>query len=176
MQFFTPGVASTESTDTVSVEDPLPGIPKTLSVNEQESILQECGLDIHGMLDLEQIFPHLYSHNLLTDSEQELLQTSSVLCSRKSKISRLVTSLPRKGPDALWRFVRCLSDSVDGTGHYDLAVKIKKDCTQILRCQSKQAQLPQGEVHEEGVHVLRGPNSITSIISRWPFSDQQPWI
>ena len=131
------------------MEDPLPGIPKTLSVKEQERILQECGLDIHGMLDLEQIFPHLYSHNLLTDTEQELLQTPSVQCSRKSKISRLVTNLPKKGPDALWRFVQCLSDSIDGTGHYDLAIKIRKDCIKILRYQSKQMQLPQGEFHTQ---------------------------
>ena len=143
---FTLGVASSESTGTCLVEDPLPGIPKTLSVKEQEKILQECGLDIHGMLDLEQIFPHLHSHNLLTDSEQELLQTSTIQCSRKSKISRLVTNLPRKGPDALWRFVQCLSDSIDGTGHYDLAVKIKKDCTKILKYQSKQALMPQGDL------------------------------
>ena len=92
MQSSTPGAGVTSNESTVSVEDPLPGIPKTLSVKDQERILQECGLDIHGMLDLEQIFPHLYSHNLLTDSEQELLQTSSVHCSRKNKISRLVTS------------------------------------------------------------------------------------
>lgn len=147
MQSSTPGTGVTSNESTVSVEDPLPGIPKTLSVKDQERILQECGLDIHGMLDLEQIFPHLYSHNLLTDSEQELLQTSSVHCSRKNKISRLVTSLPRKGPDALWRFVQCLNDSFDGTGHYDLAIKIRKDCTEILRYQSKQPLLSQGELH-----------------------------
>ena len=123
----------------------MPEVPKTLSVNDQESILQECSLDIHGMLDLEQVFPHLHRHNLLTDSEQELLQASSVQCSRKSKISRLVTSLPRKGPDSLWRFVQCLTDSVEGTGHYDLAVKIKEDCAKILRQKSKKGVLLLGE-------------------------------
>ena len=113
-------------------------MPKTLSVKDQESVLQVCSLDIHGMLDLEQIFPHLYSHNLLTDTEQELLQTSSVHCSRKTKISKLVTGLPRKGPDALQRFVECLNNSTDGTGHHDLAKRIEEDVrTHVLNNKSK---------------------------------------
>ena len=112
-------------------------IPKTLSVNDVEAILQECTLDILGLLDLEQIFPHLFSQNLLTDSEQELLQTSNVHCSRKTKITRLVTGLPRKGPDALWRFVKCLNRSADGTGHRDLAVRITEDCNKVLREKSR---------------------------------------
>ena len=115
----------------------MPIIPKSLSVNNQEKVLQKCNLVIHGMLDLEQIFPHLYSHNLLTDSEQELLQTSSVECSRKQKISRLVTGLSRKGPDALWRFIQCLNDSTDGTGHRDLAERIQDECTKRLADKSK---------------------------------------
>ena len=85
------------------------------------------------MLDLEQIFPHLFGHNLLTDSELELLQAPSVQCSRKIKISKLVTGLPRKGPDALSRFVECLIHSADGTGHFELANRIRDDCAKVLK-------------------------------------------
>lgn len=120
-------------------------VPKTLSVKDQESVLQECSIDIHGMLDLEQVFPYLYSHNLLTDSEQELLQTPSVLCSRKSKISKLVTGLPRKGPDALRRFVQCLKRSVDGTGHYDLAKRIVEECARVLKEKSRRRSYSLGK-------------------------------
>lgn len=92
-----------------------------LSTKEQEEVLQECSVDIEGMLNLEQIFSHLYHHNLLSDSECEMLQASNVELSRKKKIARFITNLPRKGSNALDRFVQCLINSADGTGHSELA-------------------------------------------------------
>ena len=94
------------------------------------------------MLDLEQVFPHLYRHNLLTDSELELLQAPSVQCSRKIKISKLVTGLPRKGQDALSRFVECLIHSADGTGHFELAKLIHEECTKVLRQKNAKKVIP----------------------------------
>ena len=92
-----------------------------LSTEEQEQVLQTCSIDIEGMIDLEQVFSHLFHHNLLSDTESEILQASNVDYSRKKKIAMLITSLPRKGSDALDRFVKCLVNSADGTGHGELA-------------------------------------------------------
>jgi DNA polymerase III delta prime subunit len=95
-------------------------IPK-LSTREQEEVLQVCSIDIEGMLDLEQIRCHLYQHKLLSDSECSTLQASDFELSRKTKIQMLITKLPRKGSDALDRFVKCLTNSANGTGHGELA-------------------------------------------------------
>lgn len=107
------------SGDEVDSEESI-SIP-SLSTKEQEDVLQACTIDIEGILDLEQIFSHLYHHNLLNDTESEMLQVSNVELSRKKKIARLITSLPRKGSNALDRFVQCLVNSADGTGHRELA-------------------------------------------------------
>lgn len=95
-------------------------IPK-LSTREQEEVLRVCSIDIEGMLDLEQIRCHLYQYKLLSDSEWSTLQTPDFELSRKTKIQMLITSLPKKGSDALDRFVKCLANSSNGTGHGELA-------------------------------------------------------
>ena len=109
----------------ISSSEEISKIPK-LSIKEQEEVLQACSTDIEGMLDLEQIRCHLYQHNLLSDSECATLQAPDFELSRKTKIQMLITTLPRKGSDALDRFVRCLIDSANGTGHRELAQLICK--------------------------------------------------
>jgi DNA replication protein DnaC len=112
-----------ESNDKEIYPEEIISIP-LLSTKEQEEVLQECSVEIEGMLDLEQIFSHLYHHNLLSDSECEMLQASNVELSRKKKIARFITNLPRKGSNALDRFIQCLVNSADGTGHEELAQNI----------------------------------------------------
>ena len=82
------------------------------------------------MLDLEQIFPYLNQHKLLTNSDQEVLQ--SPFYSRNDKITRLVMRLHRKGSNALWRFIICLRSSVDGTAHNELASELQSAVNEEL--------------------------------------------
>ena len=82
------------------------------------------------MLDLEQIFPYLNQHKLLTNSDQEVLQ--SPFYSRNNKITRLVTRLHRKGSNALWRFIICLRSSADGTAHNELASELQSAVNEEL--------------------------------------------
>ena len=82
------------------------------------------------MLDLEQIFPYLNQHKLLTNSDQEALQ--SPFYSRNEKVTRLVTRLHRKGSNALWRFIICLRSSADGTAHDELASKLQSAVNEEL--------------------------------------------
>ena len=89
-------------------------------------MLQVCSVDIEGLLDLEQIRCHLHQHKLLSDSDWATLQAPDFELSRKTKIQMLITSLPRKGSDALDRFVKCLINSANGTGHGELAQIICK--------------------------------------------------
>ena len=116
-------------------------VSTSLSFSETKQVLQACSESIHVMLDLEQIFRYLYSYNLLTDTEQDMLQTSTVECSRKKKIMMLITNLPRKGSDALQRFVQCLLQSGDGTGHEDLAMIVKQEADKVINARSKRKEM-----------------------------------
>ena len=107
-------------------------IPK-LSTKEQEELLRACSVDIEGILDLEQIRCHLYQHKLLSDSDCSTLQAPDFELSRKTKIQMLIKNLPRKGSDALDRFVKCLVNSADGTGHGELARIIYKTVKERAR-------------------------------------------
>ena len=107
--------------DISSSIDPNDSTLSTLSTKEQAEVIKQCSDDIHVLLDLEQIFPHLHQNNLLTDSEQDKLHSTNEHWSRKEKITKLVTSLPRKGSDVLSRFHDCLTRSANGTAHMELA-------------------------------------------------------
>ena len=63
----------------------------SLPAKTQEEILGRYHPDVQNMLDLEQIFPYLNQHKLLTNSDQEVLQ--SPFYSRNDKITRLVMRL-----------------------------------------------------------------------------------
>ena len=73
-------------------------------------------------LNLEQIFPHLCQHGLLTYSEKEKLKNDYF--KTHEKIDELLKWIPMKGSDALARFVKCLRNSTDGTGHDELATSL----------------------------------------------------
>ena len=65
------------------------------------------------------MLPHLYSGDLLSDNEFEIL--SNPYHTRQHKINTLIKGLPLKGSDFLVKFVGCLLKTKDGTGHEKLA-------------------------------------------------------
>lgn len=90
---------------------------------EQNSVLSSiysyaCAINIVA------IFPFLIEKDLITLDEREYLLNPIHLDG--DKINKLMAWLPKKGPDALNRFILCLDDSSDGTSHDVLAKKIKK--------------------------------------------------
>ncbi len=101
----------------------------TMPYERQQSILRKISVDLHNTLDVDQIYPNLCQHNLLNDTEQEQFQSSNLSLTRRQKASRFATSLPRKGTDALSRFVTCLDSSTEGTGtaHAQLASRIREE-------------------------------------------------
>ena len=96
-----------------------------LSSKEQERILDAHHPEIQACLDLDEIFPHLNQHHLLTNAEKQELRNPMDTTNRK--ISKLLMWIPRKGPDALHNFITCLRQSADGTGHAGLADKLEKE-------------------------------------------------
>ena len=65
------------------------------------------------------MLPHLYSEDLLSDNEFEILSNSHR--TRQEKINTLINGLPSKGSDFLIKFVGCLLKTTNGTGHEKLA-------------------------------------------------------
>ena len=92
-----------------------------MTLQEQEDILNSLHPELRG-LNLEQIFPHLCQHGLLTYSEKEKLKNDYF--TTHEKIDKLLKWIPTKGSDALARFVKCLRNSTDGTGHDELATSL----------------------------------------------------
>lgn len=97
----------------------------SLSANQQERVLDARYQDIQDCLNLDEIFPHLCQHHLLTSTEkQELLNP---MYTSNYKIHKLMMWIPRKGSNALYHFITCLRHSADGTGHQELADKLEKE-------------------------------------------------
>ena len=86
----------------------------------QARILARCHTRIRATLDIDAIFPHLNGQALLTDNEINILRNN--LHTVQYRIDCLVQWLPRKGRDALSRFIVCLRmSSGDALGHEELA-------------------------------------------------------
>ena len=64
------------------------------------------------------MLPHLYAKGLLSDEEFDIL--SSPYLTRQHKINTLLKGLPLKGSDFLDKFIQCLDETEDGTGHKEL--------------------------------------------------------
>ena len=105
----------------------LPSAAAGLSAKQQEQVLDAHYRDIQDCLNLDEIFPHLCQHHLLTSTEkQELLNP---MYTSNHKIRKLMMWIPRKGRNALHHFIICLRHSADGTGHLELADKLEKEAT-----------------------------------------------
>ena len=86
----------------------------------QARILARCHTRIRATLDIDAIFPHLNEQGLLTHNETYILRNN--LHTVQYRIDCLVQWLPRKGTDALSRFIVCLRmSSGDALGHEELA-------------------------------------------------------
>lgn len=107
-----------------------------MTVQQQRDVLNTRYPDLRR-LDLEQIFPHLCQQRLLSYSEQEKLKNDRF--TTHERIDDLVKWIPKKGTDALARFIKCLENSADGTGHGELASSLKEE---VGRIRSKQQHSP----------------------------------
>ena len=87
--------------------------------SEQVKILTSLHARIRDTVNIGAILPHLNEKALLTVQEGEILTNSNFTV--YDKIDRLVQWVPRKGTDALSRFILCLRrSSGDALGHGEL--------------------------------------------------------
>ena len=84
----------------------------------EESAFQECSAIIDDKLDISEILPQLITHRLLTKKDHQMLLTSTIL--PVEKVHYLLNVLPRKETGFLVKFMCCLWQTRDGTGHGDI--------------------------------------------------------
>ena len=79
-----------------------------------EEVLGRCHAILFNSLDTSLISPLLYSNKLLTSNEYDMLE--SPIRSHSDKIRSLLSILPGKDQ---WfdKFLDCLKETSDGTGH-----------------------------------------------------------
>ena len=104
-----------------------------LKPKQLERLLSECSVQIHDLLHMETVFPHLVQENLLTQEEKnKLCSLSSTFLSDEAKITYLVEKvLPKKGKTALPRFLKCLECTAGGTAHIELAEFIRGKANEL---------------------------------------------
>ena len=115
----------------------LPSAAAGFSAKQQERVLDSCFQDVQDCLNLDEIFPHLCQHHLLTSAEKQELLNQTYTTNRR--IHRLMMWIPQKGSNinALHRFIICLRHSADGTGHLELADKLEKEARKERRYKTK---------------------------------------
>ena len=117
---------STESGGTLSSESESSARVNSANIQLQskqlERLLNACSVQIHDLLHMETVFPYLVQEDLLTQREKDkLCSLSSALPSDEAKITYLMNVLPKKGRNALPRFLKCLECTAGGTAHIELA-------------------------------------------------------
>ena len=96
-------------------------------------LLDACSVQIRDLLHMETVFPYLVQEDLLTQGEiDKLCSLSSTFSSDEDKITFLVEKvLPKKGRNALPRFLKCLESTASGTAHDELADFIKGKASKL---------------------------------------------
>ena len=92
------------------------------SHEEWPSLLAPHSREIIDSLNMEMLVPHLIQKGLLTRSEYCELDSSP---SWKRSEHYVLKILPTKGEQGLRRFVECLKDESEHSGHQDLFKSLK---------------------------------------------------
>ena len=94
---------------------------------DEEQALLQCDVILYHSLDITVICPLLMEKKLLTPDESEVLEST---LSYADKIEHLLNMLPRKGNQWWDKFINCLEETSDGTGHRKIVRELehaKKD-------------------------------------------------
>ena len=98
----------------------------TKSISKQqleEKILLKCSVIIHDNLDIFAILPQLMAQEMLTKKDHQTL--INLATTDVDKVHYLLSILPRKGEGFLHKFMHCLCETKDTTGHGDIVKALK---------------------------------------------------
>jgi len=89
----------------------------------QRLTLEECNVILTNKLDVATILPHLIAKHLLTKDDREVLMMYAK--TQVEKAQYLLDILPRKANGWFEKFMECLQETTDGTGHGDLVKELE---------------------------------------------------
>lgn len=96
----------------------------------EHNALLGCWVEFTERLDIASLLPHLCTHHLLTTFDREKLINQSI--TNYEKVNHLLTMLPKK--DGWYKkFLDCLCQSAEGTGHTGLATKLKQKYEELKK-------------------------------------------
>lgn len=96
----------------------------------ERNALQDCWVEFSERLDTGCLLPHLCAQRLLTTHDREKLNNPTI--TNFEKVNHLLDILPKK--DGWYKkFLHCLHQSADGTGHASLAAKLKLKYEELKR-------------------------------------------
>ena len=95
------------------------GITVMLEYQLEESAFRKCSVIIVDKLDISEILSHLISHELLAKGDLQTLLNSAI--PSLEKVHYLLNVLPKKETGFLVKFICCLWQTRNGTGHGDIA-------------------------------------------------------
>jgi hypothetical protein len=109
-----------------------------------------------------------YNIGLLTRPEEERLQSlSHTFSTDEAKIDHLLNVLPKKGENALKRFVKCLRETAEGTAHDELAdfiensaVESKKDKMSPNSTEPDSEGTAKGNMHDHSCGLQGLPKEV----------------
>ena len=78
--------------------------------------LNACHVELRQYLDPQTILPNLNAKGLLTSNEEESLQNGTT----QAKVDKIKELLPTKGEGWWDKFIDCLKETTQGTGHSTL--------------------------------------------------------
>jgi len=83
----------------------------------------KCYAVLYNSLDIKAIYPFLVKQGLTTQSDKETL--THPYSTNFDKINHLTEILPKKGDGWLDKFIKCLEESSEGTGHSKMVKELK---------------------------------------------------
>ena len=92
--------------------------------SKYSNALNACHVEMRIHLDPQIILPNLNRANLLTPNENSFLQNPSK--TKDEKVDKIKDLLPTKGEGWWDKFIKCLKETTQGTGHSTL-IKCLKD-------------------------------------------------
>lgn len=91
---------------------------ENITARQFEEVLSKSHSSIRQYVDLDSLVPYLNEEGLL--SKDDLSFLNNKLYQQSNRIDYLICSLPSKGNDAESRFMKCLENAKDHSGHEDL--------------------------------------------------------
>jgi len=123
----------------------------------EERLLQECAVIITRKLDISTILSHLLQCGLLSRKDQQFLLNP--IRADDDKVYYLLYNLPRKADGWFDRFLECLRDSQEGTGHKDIADTLEAKLKEARRQSSLNIPtvppIPVSSEPDEVCHIIK---------------------